>query len=109
MCGAEAWEAACATGLYFGSAQDRADGFIHFSTAEQIVDSARRHRAGQTGLILVAVEAALLGERLLWEPSRSGVLFPHCYGPLAPDEAASVVPLPLGPDGLHVFPPLADG
>ena len=94
-------------GVYHGSAQDRADGFLHFSTAAQIVESARRHRAGQEGLLLVAVEAARLGDRLRWETSRGGDLFPHLYGPLAPTESASVRPLPLGPDGLHVFPELA--
>ena len=57
--------------------------------------------------MLVAVEAARLGERLRWGPSRGGVLFPHLYGPLSPSEAAQVVPLPLGPDGNHLFPPLA--
>lgn len=84
MCRADEWAAAVASGSYRGSSQDLADGFIHFSTAAQIVESARRHRAGQAGLLLVAVEAARLGERLKWEPSRGGDLFPHLYGPLDP-------------------------
>jgi uncharacterized protein (DUF952 family) len=58
------------------------------------------------GLVLVAVAAARLGERLRWETSRDGALFPHLCGPLLPHEAASIVPLPLGPDGEHLFPPL---
>ena len=107
MCRADEWAAAVASGAYRGSSQDVADGFIHFSTAAQIVESARRHRAGQGGLLLVAVEAARLGDRLKWEPSRNGDLFPHLYGPLDPAESASVRPLPLGADGLHVFPELA--
>ena len=107
MCPAELWEAAVAAGSYHGTEDDRRDGFIHFSTAAQLRESARRHRAGQSGLVLVTVEAARLGERLRWEPSRGGALFPHLYGPLLPHEAAQVLPLPLGPDGLHLFPPLA--
>jgi uncharacterized protein (DUF952 family) len=106
MCRAEEWAAAVATGSYRGSTQDLADGFMHFSTGAQIVESARRHRAGQDGLLLVAVEAAKLGDRLKWEPSRGGDLFPHLYGPLDPAGSASVQPLPLAPDGLHVFPAL---
>jgi uncharacterized protein (DUF952 family) len=106
MCPAEAWVAAVAAGEYAGTADDRRDGFLHFSTAEQIAESARRHRAGQPGLVLVAVEAARLGDRLRWEKSRGGALFPHLYGPLHPAETTSVAPLPLGPDGDHVFPPL---
>jgi uncharacterized protein (DUF952 family) len=107
MCPAEAWEEAVAAGQYNGSSDDRRDGFLHFSTKDQIAESARRHRAGQAGLVLVAVEAARLGDRIRWEPSRDGALFPHLYGPLFPNEAASVAALPLGPDGEHVFPALS--
>jgi uncharacterized protein (DUF952 family) len=107
MCPAETWAAAIAAGRYDGTADDRRDGFIHFSTGDQAAASARRHRAGQKGLVLVAVAAETLGGRLRWEPSRGGALFPHLYGPLDPAEAVSVVPLPLGPDGEHAFPPLA--
>jgi uncharacterized protein (DUF952 family) len=106
MCRGEEWTAAKAAGVYRGSSQDLADGFIHFSTKDQIVESARRHRARQAGLVLIAVDASLLGERVHWEPSRGGDLFPHLYGPLDPDESASVRPLPVGPDGNHVFPGL---
>jgi uncharacterized protein (DUF952 family) len=106
MCRAEEWAAAVAAGTYRGSSQDLADGFIHFSTAAQIVESARKHRAGQEGLLLVAVDAARLGDRVKWEKSRGGDLFPHLYGPLDPAESASVRPLPLGPGREHVFPTL---
>jgi len=106
MCPAEAWRAGVEGGRYDGAADDRRDGFLHFSTAAQIVESARRHRAGQAGLVLIDVEAERLGDRIRWEPSRGGELFPHLYGPLFTDEATSVRPLPLGPDGAHMFPPL---
>jgi uncharacterized protein (DUF952 family) len=109
MCPAETWDAAVRAGRYDGTDDDRRDGFIHFSTAEQIAESARRHRAGQAGLVLVMVESAQLGDRLRWEPSRGSALFPHLYGPLDPAEAASVVKLPLGPRGNHIFPPLRQG
>ena len=106
ICRREEWEAAHRTGRYLGSSQDKADGFIHFSDATQVKASAAKHRAGQSGLVLLAVDAARLGPALKWEPSRGGALFPHLYGPLLPAEAARVVPLPLGPDGNHLFPPL---
>ncbi len=107
MCPAETWEEAVAAGQYLGTADDRRDGFIHFSTKDQIAESARRHRAGQTGLVLIAVESACLGDRLRWERSRGGALFPHLYGPLFPSETASVASLALGPDGEHIFPALS--
>src|ERR1041385_8625090 len=82
MCRRDEWAAAEAAGLYRGSSQDAADGFIHFSTASQICASARKHRWGQENLVLVTVDADRLGSALKWEPSRGGVLFPHLYGPL---------------------------
>jgi uncharacterized protein (DUF952 family) len=105
MCRREEWLAAEAAGVYRGSSQDEADGFIHFSTAGQLADSAARHRVGQRDLVLVAVDAATLGEALKWEPSRSGVLFPHLYGTLRADAVAWVDALPLGSNGRRVFPP----
>lgn len=94
-----AWDAALADGVFTGSAVDLADGFIHFSTAAQAAETARRHFAGQTGLVLVAVDAEGLGPALRWEPSRGGDLFPHLYGPLPTAAAVSARPVALGPDG----------
>ncbi len=104
ICRVEEWQAAQSTGSYPGSSQDKADGFMHFSGAAQIVESAAKHRAGQTGLLLLAVDPDKLGSDLKWEPSRGGQLFPHLYGALPVRAVSSVHELPLGPDGLHVFP-----
>ena len=104
MCRADEWAEAQGTGFYGGSSQDQADGFIHFSTAAQVRESAAKHRAGQDGLVLLAVKTVLLGDALKWEASRGGALFPHLYGPLSVDAVASAKPLPLGDDGLHQFP-----
>lgn len=108
MCRRQEWQAAQAAGSYAGSSQDAADGFIHFSAAAQVVESAAKHRAGQDGLVLLAVDAARLGAALKWEPSRGGQLFPHLYGPLPVDAVVRVADLPLGADGRHSFPPLED-
>ncbi len=107
ICRREEWEAACAAGCYLGSSQDKADGFIHFSSPDQVKTSAAKHRAGQAGLVLLAVDVARLGAALKWEPSRGGALFPHLYGPLPVAAVTTVHDLPLGADGLHSFPPLA--
>ena len=104
MCTRAEWDAAQALGQYEGSSQDRADGFIHFSGADQVKGSAAKHRAGQEGLVLLAVEAAALGPALRWEASRGNALFPHLYGALPLAAVRQVDDLPLGPDGLHVFP-----
>ncbi len=76
------WREAEAAGVFTGAPVDVADGFIHFSTAEQVDETAARHFAGQTGLLLVEVDADALGNALRWEPSRGGALFPHLYNTL---------------------------
>lgn len=104
MCRQEEWQAAQTTGRYPGSSQDAADGFIHFSTSTQIVESAAKHRAGQSGLLLLTVDATKLGDALKWEASRGGQLFPHLYGDLPVQAVSRADPLPIGDDGRHVFP-----
>jgi uncharacterized protein (DUF952 family) len=105
VCRREEWKAGKAAGVYQGSSQDISDGFIHFSTSAQVRRSAAKHRAGQSGLELLTVEPSALGDFLRWEPSRAGELFPHLYGALLLTAVLRVDDLPLGPDGLHVFPP----
>jgi uncharacterized protein (DUF952 family) len=98
------WSEAEAAGRFDGAPVDVADGFIHFSTAVQVAETAARHFAGQADLLLVSVDAAALGAALVYEPSRGGALFPHVYAPLPLTAVTAVRPLPLGPDGRHVFP-----
>ena len=104
ICKREEWEVAQAAGRYSGSSQDMADGFIHFSTAVQIEESAARHRAGQSGLVLLSVDPLALGAALKWEPSRRGEMFPHLYGELPLAALREVWDLPLGLDSRHLFP-----
>lgn len=100
------WQAAEQAGVFRGSEVDLKDGFIHFSTAAQAAETAVKHFAGQSDLLLVSVDGDRLGAALKWEPSRGGALFPHLYGDLPLDAVTSVVPLPLGADGRHEFPQL---
>ena len=97
------WAAFRAAGRTRGAPIDMADGFIHFSSAAQVVETAAKHFAGETGLVLVAFETEALGEALKWEPSRGGALFPHLYRDLTIDEVVWDKSLPLGTTG-HIFP-----
>lgn len=106
LCRREEWQTAVRSGAYAGSSQDREDGFIHFSTAEQLPQSARKHRKGQSGLVLLAVDPHVLGTALRWEPSRGGALFPHLYGTLPLSAVSSVCDAPLDSEGVPVLPPL---
>ena len=101
---ASEWAAAELSGVYEGSAHDRRDGFIHFSTAEQAAETAAKHFAGQADLVLLAIDPAPLGDALKWEPSRGGALFPHLYAPLPVSAVVAAAELPVGPDGRHIFP-----
>jgi uncharacterized protein (DUF952 family) len=101
------WREAEGKGVFDGAPVDLADGYIHFSTAAQVEETAAKHFAGQTDLLLVRVDADRLGGALTWEPSRGGALFPHLYGKLHLPDVADIDPLPLAPDGRHRFPPLA--
>jgi uncharacterized protein (DUF952 family) len=106
ICSEALWRDAERAGVFLGAGVDATDGYIHFSTAAQAPETAARHFGGQDDLVLVAVDAQALGEALRYEPSRGGDLFPHLYAPLRLDAVRWVRPLPLGPDGRHVFPEL---
>ena len=103
---ASAWREAERRGVYRGSADDLRDGFIHFSTASQVAETARKHYFGQTGLFLVAVDADALGDALRWEPSRNDELFPHLYGELDLGAVTAILDMRARSDGTHDIPEL---
>ena len=102
ICPAPIWEKACADGCYTGSADDRRDGFIHFSAVSQIYGTLEKHFKGQHDLLLVCIDPCKLGPALKWEPSRSGQLFPHLYGTLPVSTALWARAIPLDNDGKHI-------
>jgi uncharacterized protein (DUF952 family) len=106
ICERALWEAAERSGVFAGAGVDARDGFIHFSTAAQVRDTAAKHFAGAADLMLIAVDADALDGALKWEASRGGDLFPHLYAALALTAVIWAKPLPLGADRRHVFPEL---
>ena len=106
ICSASAWREAERQGVYRGSADDMRDGYIHFSTAAQVAETARKHFAGQSALFLVEVDADALGSALRWERSRNDDLFPHLYGELDLGAVRDVQNLEARADGSHVIPEL---
>jgi uncharacterized protein (DUF952 family) len=105
---ADDWQAAQVVGEFRGGAHDLRDGFIHFSTAEQLADTARIHYAGQPALLLLYVRTEALAPpaEWRWEASRGGALFPHLYGSLPITAVHRVEPLALDANGLHRLPDL---
>jgi uncharacterized protein (DUF952 family) len=101
---AEVWQRTQLAGHFLGTEHDLRDGFIHFSTAAQVAETAARHYPGQAGLLLLRVKASALGAALRWEPSRGGALFPHLYAALPVEAVSRAEPLELDSEGRHVFP-----
>jgi uncharacterized protein (DUF952 family) len=100
-------EWAASSGDYHGSAHDRADGFLHFSTAAQLPETLRLYYAGQDDLMLVAVDAGALGAALKWEHSESrGEDFPHLYAALSCDAMKWARPLVRNATGHFILPAL---
>lgn len=90
-------------GRFTGAPVDLADGFIHFSTAAQLRETAAKHFAGQDGLMLIWGESTDLGPDLRWEPSRGGADFPHLYRDWMLHEVIDACDLTLQ-NGVHIFP-----
>lgn len=104
---AASWREARQAGVFEGAAIDLQDGYIHFSTASQVHETARKHFAGQDDLLLVAVDGGALGDALVFETSRGGDSFPHLYGHLPMSAVLWETPLALDEDGAHQFPEIA--
>ncbi|MEM6610253.1 MAG: DUF952 domain-containing protein [Pseudomonadota bacterium] len=100
----EEWSELLAQGEIPGAPIDVADGYVHFSTAEQLRETAEKHFTSEPNLVLLAVNYQALGDQLKWEPSRGGALFPHLYGPLRLLDVSWSAPLMLAADGRHIFP-----
>ena len=102
---ADEWAELQSQSVTKGAPIDIADGYVHFSTAEQARETAAKHFAGEDGLILLALNSDALGDDLKWEPSRGGALFPHLYRELRLSDVLWDKPLPIV-DGIHQFPEL---
>ena len=106
ICSASAWREAERQGVFRGSSDDARDGFIHFSLASQVAETAVKHFFGRQALFLIEVDADALGDNLRWERSRNDELFPHLYGELALGAVRAVLELRVRGDGTHDIPEL---
>ncbi len=100
---ADEWSALREDGQTAGAPIDVSDGYVHFSTAEQVVETAAKHFAGEENLFLLAVESTSLGDDLKWEVSRGGAKFPHLYREFRFSDVSWAQPLPIDGDS-HAFP-----
>tara|TARA_R110002124_G_scaffold53185_15_gene152605 strand:+ start:4142 stop:4480 length:339 start_codon:yes stop_codon:yes gene_type:complete len=100
---ADEWASLRDNGTSAGAPIDVADGYIHFSTADTVVDTAAKHFSREDDLMLLAYNDTDFGDAIRYEKSRDDLLFPHLYAPLKLDGALWIKPLPF--DGkTHIFP-----
>ena len=91
-------------GSFAGAPVDLADGYIHMSTVDQLIETVDKHFAGQDDLYVAAVDLGSFGDSLKWEESRGGQLFPHLYGPLLLETVVAYSPLTRADDGTVRLP-----
>lgn len=97
------WVAFRDAGETLGAPIDLTDGYIHFSTAAQVAETAAKYFSTESDLVLLALDSAKLAPALKWEPARGGALFPHLYRKLTTADVLWDKSLPLGATG-HIFP-----
>ena len=106
LCEKNDWDHALTLGVYRGTDLDIQDGYIHLSTAEQVMETAKIYFCGVEHLLLLRINANELGDDLRWEKSRNGEIFPHFYGPLKTEFIRTITELKLDDNGIHIFPTL---
>jgi uncharacterized protein (DUF952 family) len=98
------WDAALAAGSYNADSL-ASEGFIHCSTAQQVIGTANRIFRGRRDLVLLSIDTARVGPEIRYEnPEGGGNLFPHIYGALAPGAVMAVCDFPPRDDGLLELP-----
>jgi uncharacterized protein (DUF952 family) len=76
------------------------EGFIHCSTADQVLDVAHARFGGRRDLVLLCIDPARVAPEIRYENLEGGEeLFPHIYGPLDRKAVIRAEPLEPGADG----------
>ena len=88
---------------YSGSKKDIEDGYIHFSSEEQVKETLKKHYSNQTDLILLKVDTLKL-DNLIWEQASDGNMFPHLYSSLDLSNVVEELEIILDKEGNHMLP-----
>ncbi len=102
------WAHAQAVGTYHAASID-SEGFIHFSTAAQVQQTANNYYQGHADLVVLVIDTDKITHELKWELATNGQHFPHVYGDLNLDAVMRVVDLPMQPDGSFKIDPAIFG
>ena len=102
VCEEDDWTSTKNEELFFGSQADRRDGFIHFSTSEQLEETLEKYFKSKSPLYLLEVKTEDV--ELVWEISRNNQLFPHLYSPLQLNMVSQVYRILIDDEGKHIIP-----
>ena len=102
ICEEDDWESTKNEGFFLGSETDQSDGFIHFSTSEQLEETLKKYFKSKSPLYLLEVKTDNV--ELVWEISRNNQLFPHLYGPLPLNMVSQVYRISADDEGKHIIP-----
>ena len=91
------------SGVYSGSSKDIEDGYIHFSSQEQVEGTLKKYYSDEKNLILLKVETLNL-DHLVWEQASDGNFFPHLYSPLDLTNVVDEYEIKLNNEGNHALP-----
>ena len=103
ICTKYEWNDAKENKIFKGTPLDLKDGYIHFSDINQIKQTLNKFYLNQPNLVLLKVDALKL-QKLVWEQSSSGDMFPHLYSDFDVGCVVKEYPLDLKEDGNHKIP-----
>ncbi len=106
VCDRTLWQEAEKAGQFTGAEIDLADGFIHFSTKDQLASTLEKHFSGRKDLMLIAVDGKALLGKIVYEAARGGALFPHLYEALSMEQVLWSKPLSMDENAAHILPDL---
>ena len=99
------WALATERGTYLPAGFD-ADGFVHFSFADQVARVANAIYRDEPDLMVVEIESDAVPAELRIEDSYgAGEEFPHVYGPIPTEAAVATHPLTRTENGDWAFSP----
>lgn len=102
LCLPKEWEAALQRGTY-RAASLKSEGFIHFSTPEQALESAERYYREADALVALIVPVKWVKAQLKWEPGRRGEDFPHLYAALPLEKVETTLPVERNAEGRFIW------
>ena len=103
ICNKSEWLEVKKKGQLTGSKKDLDDGYIHFSSQDQVAGTLKKFYQNQKDLILLKIDTLKL-DHLIWEQASDGNMFPHLYSSLNISNVVDEFDIILSEDGTYILP-----